>query len=92
MIKAGGGLYCSVSPAGFLAQFAKDAGPAAAVETIRWYGVLLWVPALSFPFVSMIGMGVFLSVVRAAWLAADAKTKTRDKAKTAKAGMSKLKY
>jgi hypothetical protein len=45
VINAGVGIFCFALPGTFLSQFASGAGPAAAVETIRWYGVLLWVLA-----------------------------------------------
>jgi hypothetical protein len=48
VINAGVGLLCFILPETFLANFSPALGPAATVEVIRWYGVLLGVLAVMF--------------------------------------------
>jgi hypothetical protein len=46
VINAGVGLLCFFSPATFLGNFSPNLAPAATLEIMRWYGVLLGVLAV----------------------------------------------
>ena len=45
VLNAGTGIMCLIAPSFFASQFSSNEMPAAALEFIRWYGVLLWVLA-----------------------------------------------